>query len=252
MEEKVWPLAESIGDQPDLPAPARRYASKTILDRRRRILLEAQKLVEDFGVEGFTIRELSSRAGVTPRTLYNSFGSKEDIIAAAIEQYFLVLLESLPPPPRPDDIAGVVERLGQIADAIIGLRRYSSAMVGVYFSPATDPRIHDSLVRISRVGTGHWFRAAEAARVLRTLDAAQRDTLGALSANAGYANVGDWVSGRIGDREFKRRNQVNSLLILFAFLRPEYQRNVRRMIDRLFLDEGLEAQSTASASAGST
>jgi AcrR family transcriptional regulator len=224
-------------NDPDPAVAPRRYSSKGMRDRKQRILMEAQKLVEEFGVEGFTIRGLSSRAKVAPRTLYNLFGSKEDIIASAIEHYFDVLLEDLPPPPQPDDIVGVVDRLRQISDIIMSLRRYATAMVGVFFSPATDPRIHDSLVRISAVGTGHWLGAAEAAHILRPLDAAQRGVLTGLAVNAGYANVGDWVSGRIGAREFKRRAQVNTLLITFVFLRAEHQSPVRKIIQRLVLEQ---------------
>jgi AcrR family transcriptional regulator len=205
-------------------------------DRRLRILVEAQKIVEESGVEGFTIRALSARADVSPRTLYNLFGSKEDIIAAAIEHFFLELIEGLPPAPQPEDMVGVVGRLGDIAQAIMGLRRYSTAMIGVFFSPATDPRIHDSLVRISAVGTGHWLRAAETAQILRPLGEGQRAALTSLGVNAGYANVGDWVSGRIDDREFMRRSQANTLMIVFGFLRPQYQRPVRKLLEGLLAD----------------
>jgi AcrR family transcriptional regulator len=179
---------------------------------------------------------LSSRAGVAPRTLYNAYGTKEDIIAAAIEHYFLELLKTLPPPPRPDDLIGVVDRSRQIAEAIIGLRRYATAMIGVFFSPATDARIHASLVRISAIGTGHWLKAAEEAHVLKPLGDAARQVMSGLSVNAGYANVGDWASGRISDREFKRRSQVNTLLIAFAYLRAEHQARVRKIIDGLLVD----------------
>jgi len=227
---------DAWGDLDELPAVARRYSSQTIRDRKQRILVEAQKLVEELGVEGFTVRELSARAQVAPRTLYNSFGSKEDIIAAAIEHFFLALLETLPPAPPPHDIVAVMERARQIAEEIIRLRRYATAMVGVFFSPATDARIHRSLERISAIGTAHWLKAAEAAHILRPLGEAQRGLLNALAVNGGYANVGDWVSGRISDREYKRRSQVNTLLIAFAYLRSEHQRPVRKLIDRLFVD----------------
>jgi AcrR family transcriptional regulator len=228
--------AHSSDDPRQRPTSTRRYSSQAIRDRKHRILAEAQKLVEEAGVEGFTVRQLSARAKVAPRTLYNAFGSKEDIIAAAIEHFFMVLMETFPPCPRPDDIVGVVARLKDIAAAIIRLRRYSTAMIGVFFSPATDRRIHDSLVRISEVGAGYWLSEAESARILRPLGEVRRSALTGLAVNAGYANVGDWASGRISDREFTRRGQVNTLLIVFSFLRTEYQRPVRKLIDQLLAE----------------
>ena len=214
------------------PSP-RRYASPVMLDRRRRILAEAQRLLDEHGVEGFTIRELSARAEVAQRTLYNVFGSKEEIIAAAIDQHFRGLLADAPAPPAATDFEGLLARSAQIADFVINLRRYASAMVGVFFSPLGDARIHDSLVRISMYGGGDWIGRAEAAGVLVPLSVRARDAMLALLINGAYANVGDLTTGRIGEAEFRRRSQSHVLLVCHAYLRPANRRTATDLLERL-------------------
>src|SRR5688500_15915675 len=63
------------------------YRSDNIVERRKRILREARKLIAETGLSGFSVRELAHRAGIAQKTLYNAFGSKENVIALAIRQY---------------------------------------------------------------------------------------------------------------------------------------------------------------------
>lgn len=50
--------------------------------RRQRILEAARALIVERGAEGWSMRKVASRAGVSVTTLYNLFGSKEEIRAA--------------------------------------------------------------------------------------------------------------------------------------------------------------------------
>ena len=202
-------------------------------DRKQRILSEAQRLLDEQGVEGFTIRELSRRAGVAQRTLYNVFGSKEDIVASAIEQHYAGLLEDLPPPTQVDDIELQLRRIAGISRVVISLRRYATAMVGVFFSPAVDRRIYDSLRRISVAGSGNWIDRAEAAKVLVKMSDADRERLTTLVVNVGYANVTDWSAGRIPDAELGPRSQINFLLCIRYFMRPKYRAQADVALARL-------------------
>ena len=51
------------------PKTPRTYNSATMVARRQRILAEALNLIEEGGVEAVTVRELSARSEVAPRTL---------------------------------------------------------------------------------------------------------------------------------------------------------------------------------------
>lgn len=194
------------------------YASPLMADRKRRILDEAQALLDESGVEGFTVRELSRRAEVAQRTLYNVFGSKEDIIIAIIELQYEPLKLSMAPLEM--TIESIIERQKAVTKWVMQRRRYAGAMASAYFALKSDPRIHEFLERLWRVGSGAWLYDDRVEQLLVPIAASQRDALAALLVNSGYANVGDWAAGRISDAEFQRRALSNPLLICRNWFRP--------------------------------
>lgn len=211
-------------------APRRRYASAIMRDRRLRILKHAQDLLQETGVEGFTIRELTRRADVAQRTLYNVFGSKEDIVASAIDEHFAGLMRDIPALAIADDLQQQLRRIEQVAKTTVTLRRYATAMVGVFFSPTVDRRIYDSLYRISHGTTGGWAARAERNKLIVKLSPVNRNRLNGFIVNQSYANVTDWAAGRIGDDEFVIRAQLNFLCCVRAYLRPRHRAEADALI----------------------
>jgi AcrR family transcriptional regulator len=205
-----------------------------MFDRKARILAEAQSMLDELGVDAFTIRELSRRANVAQRTLYNVFGSKEDIIASAIELHFSSLIEAMPPDLSEGGLDTLFHRTHGTVDVIVRLRRYAAAMVGVFFAPSADPKIHNSLVRVWRIGAGSWMDQPAAKSLLVKMPKAQVDAVAAMLLNSAYANIGDWVSGRISEAEFRRRATVNSLMIARSYLKPRVRAQADEIIAAAF------------------
>ena len=56
--------------------------------RREKILSTARKLIEAEGYEGVTMRELARESSVTPKTLYDQFGSKDELLLIAMKERF--------------------------------------------------------------------------------------------------------------------------------------------------------------------
>ena len=54
--------------------------------RRRRIVEAARVLIEDEGLEAFSMRRLAESAALSTRTLYNLYGAKEDILFALADE----------------------------------------------------------------------------------------------------------------------------------------------------------------------
>ena len=220
-----------------VPAPAdtvgtpRKYASPLMADRKLRILSEAQHLLDEKGVKGFTIRELSRRADVAQRTLYNVFGSKEDIIVSAIEQYHATL--DMPRVTGPETVADQLNHIQTAARVVLSLRRYATAMVDVFFSPEVDRRIYDSLRRISLSGANGWVEHAEAGKVLVKISDKERERLIALMVNVTYANITDWAASRISDSELVLRWQINFITIIRNYLRPAHRKDADAALARL-------------------
>lgn len=66
------------------------------LERRQRILETARALIGERGYRGVTMRELASSCRVSVPTLYNLFGGKNELLAAAVESHLRSLLAGVP------------------------------------------------------------------------------------------------------------------------------------------------------------
>lgn len=171
--------------------------SPAMFARRRRILHEARSLMIEAGVEGMAMRELASRSGVSSRTLYNAFGSKEALIAAAVRQYYDKFLRALS-----DDRD--VYAFDWVLSGIIAtnlrnqqIRDYLSVLVGQYFATSADEAIRVELRRIAAGFMLPWLEVAEARRQLRRgTDIAQSVSH---IASLQYAMNQEWLAGYIPD-----------------------------------------------------
>ena len=63
--------------------------SENRLARRASIMETARQMIADKGYESITIRELAAACRVSVPTLYNQFGGKDQLLAAAIEDHFV-------------------------------------------------------------------------------------------------------------------------------------------------------------------
>jgi TetR/AcrR family tetracycline transcriptional repressor len=88
--------AKRLGNrQPPKSAP--RPAHPRVGLTKEKIVREALSLIDDAGLEGFTIRALSSRLGVQTRTIYWHVGPRNELLAETVE---LVLTGITPAPTR--------------------------------------------------------------------------------------------------------------------------------------------------------
>jgi AcrR family transcriptional regulator len=91
---------DSVSEQrrsEDEPSVGRREAGKA--ERRRRILQAAREMIRETGDAGLSMRALAERAGVSPATPYNLFGSRRAIVLAAVSDVpeFLTRFRGRPP-----------------------------------------------------------------------------------------------------------------------------------------------------------
>lgn len=174
--------------------------SAAMFARRRRILHETRRLMVDGSADGWGMRDLAERSGVSLRTLYNAFGSKEALIAAAVRQYYDKFLRALSDGRDLYDFDWVLG--GVVATNLRNqqIREYLSAVVGLYFSPSADLAIRVELRRIAAGFMTPWLELAQARRQLRRGTDISR-TIGDI-ANLQYAINQEWLSGGIADDAF--------------------------------------------------
>ncbi len=64
--------------------PARAYNSPRLQARRDNILRTARQLLAQHGYDGVTMHAIADEAGVVKKTLYNIFGSKDQLLLSAV------------------------------------------------------------------------------------------------------------------------------------------------------------------------
>lgn len=179
----------SIGKQ-------RTYNSRSMAERRARIIAATLAIIEEEGLNGVTIRNVSKRAGVALRTLYLYFDNREAIISVAIKEFFHQRVEAVPDPHPPATIADVTERLDRLSNVIQAARAYSAALAPIYFSANLDAGIYAVLKSIA---LSHVFPfldnmfAATRARVGPQL----KELICTQIANTEYAIINDVLVGRL-------------------------------------------------------
>ena len=86
------------------------YDSLAMGERRKRILHETRKLINEEGLEGFSMRKISMRAEVAPKTLYNAFGDRDRLIGLAIREMYDAVRENVKFRTSDKTLAGLLDR----------------------------------------------------------------------------------------------------------------------------------------------
>ena len=110
------------------------------LERRRRILDAVREAIVRDGIDEVRVRSLAARSGVAVATLYNQFGSRDALIAAALEQDFRGRYEplsrrtlALSPSEK------FARRVTKASQDIRRMREYTAAVLSLYFRPGVEP-----------------------------------------------------------------------------------------------------------------
>ena len=115
-----------------------KYQSAKQVRRRAQILEKAREIIGEKGLEKLTMRELAEASDVSTRTLYNIYGSREALIAHALDEFFILQREELG---EIDDGIDPLEKILFIVrldeKEIRRERDFSRAMMQMYFN--TDP-----------------------------------------------------------------------------------------------------------------
>ncbi|SFR89314.1 TetR/AcrR family transcriptional regulator [Sphingomonas jatrophae] len=189
------------------------YASPAILARRRRILEETRALIEEQGISNFSMNELCKRADVAKRTLYNAFQTRERLIAAAIQEYFLEYLGRITYKSQPGTLQRNIERIVAVGRRNRKIRNYIRAIMAVYFSPDVNSDIWNAMHSVAVESNLEWIRNLARRRQLQPwvdVDGLANDIV-----RYEYATIHDWARGLLQDDQLVPR-LVNSYLTFMA------------------------------------
>lgn len=192
----------------------RRYSSASIKERRTRVLKAARDLIVKRGVGAFSMNEVSRRAKVSEATLYNIVGTRNNLIALAVDQYQQGLSDLAHVSPM-DEIEEVLASLFAICDQLILDRHWGRAIAELYFSPETDDATYASLRGVARTHLVPSLRIYKQKGQLIT--AIPIDLSLHHFSNTAYSLLQDWAVGRISDKDFPTHIAV-ALLTTLSFV----------------------------------
>lgn len=192
--------------------------------RRQRILAVARKTLARDGVDGLTVRQLASDAGITVPTIYNLVGNKDDLLRLLLEQLVTRSERALEAVDEQDPIEATACVVGTLATLFAEEEDFCRAAL----------RAGQGLERSgSRPGTLRiWQRSARvAARIC--LDASEA---GLLRGDCDPERIGeraydsyriaaiDWLDGVIDVEAFERNALIGFYLCLAADAVPRFRK----------------------------
>jgi AcrR family transcriptional regulator len=193
----------------------RRYWTPLIADRRKRILIETRNLITDVGADGFTLRDLGQRAGVSVTTIYNIFGDKAGVITHALQEFHAGIELQLPREAR--CLQGFVEAISHTTRIVIENRGYALALADLYFSRSLAPALFEVIRGMPLQVFTPWLEMA--ARDGELHEGSDPAAICATFANLEWASIKDWGAGRVADGDLEAIRHRSFLQVVIASTR---------------------------------
>lgn len=200
-------------------------------ERRRRILHETRKLINEEGLEGFSMRELSKRANVAPKTLYNAFGDRDRVIGIAVREMYDALRHNVKFKTSNRTLSGLLDRAIVINRGNLKARNYARAVATIYFAPGTNTELREILQEMAVGRTSEWLADLRTKGQLH--DWVEIENLTRHMANMEYALILDWATGRVEDEEYLFRFAEIVLFSAMAATRGEVYEMAKAMMERM-------------------
>lgn len=104
------------------------------LARRAAILATAREMIAESGYEAITVRDLAQRCRVSVPTLYNQFGGKDEVLAAAIQEHFVGMLGEASSQDGDPGFSKLINVLDQCSDQFLTLSAYHQRLLEAFAS----------------------------------------------------------------------------------------------------------------------
>ena len=121
------------------------------LVRRAKIIEEVIDLIADVGADAVQMRDVAQRSGVALATVYRYFSSKDNLLAAALEDWQKRLTRRIlagGAPPDQDALSGVLDYLRRAQRAFYRNPEMTALMLQLMTS--TDPEVRASIDQMDR------------------------------------------------------------------------------------------------------
>lgn len=219
-------------DQANRQQGGERYASAAMLERRKRILAVARELVAEQGIDGFSVNALCRRADVAKQTLYNAFGTKDELIAAAILDYFEDYESHIPYCSPLGTLDRLIERMVAVGTRNLTIPNYIKAITGFYFSASANPELRTMLHEIFSLIQRPYVEALAASASLHPWVDGER-LIDSLDEQR-MLTAAKWARGEMSDEDFVDALAMGVLTILLGVSRGEERENILAITTKIY------------------
>lgn len=127
-----------------------KYSNERLRARKARILAEARNLIGSKGVEGVTMRELAEKSDVALATLYNIYGSKDLLVACAVNDFFdPIIAAGIKKSRGKSSLDRLMALLETISLHVRKSPAYVNVVIAMYFKLDRDQGIHEMLYKLA-------------------------------------------------------------------------------------------------------
>lgn len=209
----------------------RRYASPRQIARRGAILAATREMLSKVGYEGTTMRSVAERAEVAKGTIYNLFGSKDELILAAL----IDLLDQIAERVRESAASPGLESLLTVArltcEQVESTPQYADAMARALFRAGPgDPLIGPLLDSTARFNAAQLDLERRRGRIAKDVDC---DRLGLQIESQKWGIVLIWMLGSIPLESVSTETLRGTLSSLAAAAEPKTRRELLERLRQL-------------------
>jgi AcrR family transcriptional regulator len=216
------------------------------LERRERILDAVRELVAERGWAELTVRDLAERCRVSVPTLYNQFGGKDGLLAAAVEGHFRRVLERVAKESGPSGWRRLLALATRCADNMTRQSAYHRSLIEAFAVARETGPVQASLV-------GELTRAfAAELRALREqgelADWVDPELLAGQLTAAGLSAALSWARGGLSDAGLRAAMPHAASLLLLGVTSGASRRGLERSARAT--QEALAAEASARSRRG--
>jgi AcrR family transcriptional regulator len=196
------------------------------LERRARILAAVRELVAERGWRELTVRDLASRCRVSVPTLYNQFGGKDGLLAAAALGHYAELLERTVREAGPGGWRRLLALVGRCAENMTSQSAYHRSLLEAFaVARETGPVQEGFVADLTRALAAELDEMRRQGQLEGWIDAellAGQITAACVSASA------RWARGALGDAGLRAAMLHAASLLLLSGARGEARVGIER------------------------
>ena len=189
--------------------------------RRSMILAAVRQMVVDHGYEAVTVRELARVCRVSVPTLYNQFGGKDQLLAAAIEEHFRMAYDSLEIQKAKPGSERLLTVIDQSARQLLELSTYHQRLIAAFSSLGSTTQVQ---MRVATAFAEVLIAELNVMRAKKQLAAwAVPQHLAGQLVSACIGTAVQWSAGFIGSASLQAAMRYAMGLVLLGALRGQTQ-----------------------------